>query len=445
MIEKNGSKIITNESSIGTTNNRFYYYPPLITRDYLNPKVRATYQLGIGYIRAYLRWINLCGENRWLDDRSIDDQYIEQSIAQIREIFSFGEIVISKLSAQCNIILVAKMLGLIGEVDTALVIAAIKSKQLLDGGFPSHGRLYSDIESTLHAVLALNIVDETPENIEGVKNFVDSLQQINESQIFVYEFYNYNWMENENLTMHAAETVYTKKAHLILEILGYELNNTEKLLLKVEDSFNDTMTNWTKMDVDALINRLSYVTSRSYMFNERGGEIRDQLLPITLEIYNTLPDDSKWIKIHTEGPGGTKFNTLLLRTMVKVGRLSPALKFSITPGSYKINNKRQNFALIINNPSPIANTITVESLVIKGKNSTKLDLKDFVKTTNPLKKDESTSIPFTLNQTDKLKPGKITLKLKIKTLVYDALMSHQDYLEHEGEIEFIINVVGSRN
>jgi len=252
-------------------------------------------------------------------------------------------------------------------------------------------------------------------------------------------------MENENLTKHTPETVYTKKAHLILETLGYELNNSEKLLQTVEDKFNDTMTNWTKMDVDELINRLSYVTSRSYMFDERGEEIRKQLLPITLEIYNTLPDDSKWIKIHTEGSGGTKYNTFLLRTMVKVGRLSPALKFSITLGSYKINNKRQNFALIINNPSPIANTITVESLVIKGKNSTKLDLKDFVKTTSPLKKDESTSIPFTLNQTDKLKPGKITLKLKTKTLVYDALMSHQDYLEQEGEIEFIITVMNSKD
>jgi len=72
------------------------------------------------------------------------------------------------------------------------VLAAIKSKQLPDGGFPSHGRLYSDIESTLHAVLALDIVGETPENIVGVKNFVDSLQQTNESQIFAFEFYNYN-------------------------------------------------------------------------------------------------------------------------------------------------------------------------------------------------------------------------------------------------------------
>jgi len=443
-MEKNKQVEITqfNEQDcvLGQTNLGIWYgHPYLQTFIFINDPV--SYRPGIATLLSYLRWFSFCGQNVYLEDHpdKIDYKYINETAEKIITIFSIDRIERANLESLCWGLVALKMLGRLEEVNLSSLVDRIKDKQYPDGGFESYhfDTFIPDLEHTLYAVQALQAVGESPRNLSAVKSFVDSLQVGEYPGYSSYEFMLYDG-KKYGISPSGVSPQWTLMAGTILRDLNFPLNNSDKLLSKLEILYADFIENYTKYSYDELVGRLYARIRDTYLFPGRGDEMLQTLRPIALELLKILPSDSKWVHIPIgAGLYENRFPLLLARS----NRSNPRLNCSISPGGFFKSNSSQQFTLRITNPGPLWYEFSSKSLSVLGEHQNLLSIKDFSLGNYQLSQQKQVDIPFTLEKlpsATNLSASNFTLELTLSVPVVGTYEYMNEYKFFDCKLNFTL-------
>lgn len=443
-MEKNKQVEITqfNEQDciLGQTNLGIWYGPPSRIWRELYIDSPFTYRSGIATLLSYLKWFSFCGQNGYLDDHpeNIDYKYINETAEKIITIFTTERIESANLESLSWGLVAFKMLGRLDEVNLSAIVDHIKDKQFPDGGFESP--LYSflpDLQGTLYAVQALLAVNESPRNLSAIKGFVDSLQ--------VGEYpggssYDFKLLDNEKygVPSEGVSHRWTLIAGTILRTLHFPLNNSDKLLLKLEKVYADHMANHSTLSLDYQVESLYGIMKWTSIFPGRGDEIRVSLQPLAFDLLRTLPNDSKWKRIPIgAGLYENRFPLLLARQ----NRSNPRLNCSISPGRFFKSNSSQHFTLRIANPGPLWYDFSSKSLSVLGEHQGLLSIKDFSPGNYQLSQKEQVDIPFTIEKlpsSTNFSASNFTLELTLNVPVVGSKEYKNEYEFFDCKLNFTL-------
>ncbi len=419
----NAQEFDLQDAIFGQTNLRFWYGPHGFDSNLLQPNDPVTYRAGIATFTTYLRWLSACGQNKFFDDvpQGIRFDYINDSTEKMITIFSTERINNANLWAHCWGLVTLKLLGRLDDVNSSRMITNIKNKQLPDGGFPSlTDSSYSDLESTLYAVFALNAVGERPLNTSAVKSFVDRLQ-VGEH---IQESLSYNFLPHEHTTV-GVSNFETVRAGTIFRILDFPLNNSDKLLLQFNSLYSSFLANYSSLSVDDQIGGIYGLMKWSYIFPEKYAEVCATFKPLALSLHETLPDDSDWLHIP---PGADRSKTRFPLIMARLGRSNPRIECHISSGGFIVTNKQQPFILRVNNTGPLWYAISTQSLTIQGAIADYLSITNFSTNNFQLNPKEYVDIPFTIeNKTSASLDAFLNKTMTISLSLKAPVIATQEY------------------
>ncbi|MHA1502555.1 MAG: hypothetical protein ACTSSB_11955 [Candidatus Heimdallarchaeota archaeon] len=389
----------------------------------------GTYRSGTGSFLSYLCHFNYFAPNEILTTSLLPR--IETYTSRIKQILAINESMNNIPLACSNVLQIFEMLGRLDEINVIPLVECIKSKQLHDGGwyayrsYPDYN--YSGIFNTRKAVNGLLTVNEEPDNLTALQDFVYSLQRPNHT----YEIQKYEFVM-DNISNELGGTT---DALTVLNKYDLTIPYKDELQTKLDNRYNDLLVNYSTYTTwEEKYTNLRAIISIALLLQDTNK------LPFLNEklwsLHNELNDSSKYLQSYevTHAPSFARY-------LAKVGKAAFHMNYYVSPNSFTRTSKDQNFTVRLDNISPFKYNISVKELTI---NNTQVKLMTNITGSYIIQPFTQLDLPIYLsrNESEQLPEDltNLTLNLRVEGNMRGIMNGHTKE-RVEGEVYFAIPLV----
>ncbi|MHA1127202.1 MAG: hypothetical protein ACTSQX_16375 [Candidatus Heimdallarchaeota archaeon] len=412
---------------VGFTGRRFHdLYGPYVQQLVIGDP--SSYQSGTGMFLDYLCHFNYFAPNEILTTSLLPK--IETYTSRIKQILAINESMNNIPLACSNVLQIFEMLGRLDEINVIPLVECIKSKQLHDGGwyayrsYPDYN--YSGIFNTRKAVDGLLAVNEEPDNLTALQDFVYSLQRPNHTfEIQKYEFV----MDNISNELGG-----TADAISILNNYNLEVPYKAQLIDKFDSYYADVIANYSTYSWQEKYDKISACVWKSWFLEDLAKipELKNRLW----ELNNQLNETDKYL-MNNDKPYAPSF----AKNLAKAGKAAFHMNYYVSPYSFTRTSKDQNFTVRLDNISPFKYNITVKELTI---NNTQVKLMTNITGSYTIQPFTQLDLPIYLsrNESEQLPEDltNLTLNLRLEGNMRGTMNGHTKE-RVEGEVYFAIPLV----